>query len=92
MSAWKKLIKQNIKVKYTKKTGRIDKTKSRTIKDDKWERKKYLEHCKGDIVKEIKIRLHVKPEKELYVIIMSHTNSRENLHSRVRLNVKELLA
>ena len=33
------------------------KTKTRTIKDDKWERKKYIEQCKGDIVKDIiKIR------------------------------------
>ena len=36
------------------------KTKSRIIKYDKWERKKYLEQCKGDIVKDtIKIRLHM---------------------------------
>ena len=29
------------------------KTKRITIKDDKWERKKYIEQCKGDIVKDI---------------------------------------
>ena len=36
-----------------------DKTKSRTIKDDKWEIKAYTEQSKGDVVKGIiKIRLH----------------------------------
>lgn len=36
------------------------KTKSRTNKDDKWERKKYIEQCKGDIVKDIiKMRLYM---------------------------------
>ena len=34
-------------------------TKSRTIKDDKWEGKIYTEQCKGNIAKDIiKIRLH----------------------------------
>ena len=35
------------------------KTRTRTIKDNKWERKKYIEQCKRDIVKDIKIRLHM---------------------------------
>ena len=43
------------------------KTKTRTIKDDKWERKKYIEQCKGDIVKDIiKIRLHMWDLKKNY--------------------------
>ena len=43
------------------------KTKTRTIKDDKWERKKYREQCKGDIVKDIiKIRLHMWDLKKNY--------------------------
>ena len=37
-----------------------DKKESRTIKDDKWERKKYIEQCKGYKVQDIiKIRLHM---------------------------------
>ena len=41
--------------------------KTRTIKDDKWERKKYIEQCKGDIVKDIiKIRLHMWDLKKNY--------------------------
>ena len=36
------------------------KTKTRTIKDNKWDRKKYIEQCKGDRVKDIiKITLHM---------------------------------
>ena len=36
------------------------KTRTRTIKDNKWERKKYIEQRKRDIVKDIiKIRLHM---------------------------------
>ena len=43
------------------------KTKSRTIKDDKWERKKYIEQSKGVIVKDIiKIRLHMWDLKKNY--------------------------
>ena len=37
-----------------------DNTKSKTIKDDKWERKKYIGQCKGDTVNDIiKVKLHV---------------------------------
>ena len=43
------------------------KTKSRTIKDDKWERKEYIEQYTGDIVKDIiKIRLHMWDLKKNY--------------------------
>ena len=36
------------------------KTKSRTIKNDKWEKKTYKKQCKGIIVKDIiKIRTHM---------------------------------
>ena len=37
-----------------------NKTKARTIVEDKWERKKYLQECDSDIIKNvIKIRLHM---------------------------------
>ena len=36
-----------------------NKTKTRTIIEDKWERKKYLQECDSDTIKDvIKIRLH----------------------------------
>ena len=44
-----------------------EKTKTRAIKDDKWERKKYIKQCKGDVVKDIiKIRLHMWDLKKNY--------------------------
>ena len=50
-SAWKKLIKQKIMGNRPKRLwdemGR--KTKLRTIKDGKWERKRYTEQCKKEI-------------------------------------------
>ena len=37
-----------------------NKTKARTIVEDKWERKKYLQECDSDTIKDmIKIRLHM---------------------------------
>ena len=43
------------------------KTKTRTIKDDEWERKKYIGQCKGDTVKDIiRIRLHMWDLKKNY--------------------------
>ena len=68
-SAWKKLIKQKIKGNIQKRLQDEmgQKTKSRTIKDDKWERKIYIEQCKEDTVKDIiKIRLHMWDLKKNY--------------------------
>ena len=46
-SAWKKLINQRSRETYKKDCGmKWDKKESRTIKDYKWERKKYIEQCK----------------------------------------------
>ena len=43
------------------------KTKSRTTKDDKWERKKYREQRRGGMVKDIiKMRLHMWDLKKNY--------------------------
>ena len=37
-----------------------NKIKARTIVEDKWERKKYLQECDSEIIKDvIKIRLHM---------------------------------
>ena len=60
------------KGKNTKKTvlmceERRDKTKPRIIKDNEWERKKYINQCKGETVKNIiKIRLHMWDLKKNY--------------------------
>ena len=46
---------------------RGDKTKSRIIKDNEWERKKYIDQCKRETVKSIiKIRLHMWDLKKNY--------------------------
>ena len=38
----------------------INKTKARTIAEDKWERKKYLQECDSNTMKDvIKTRLHM---------------------------------
>ena len=66
---WKKLIKQKItgKIKKRLQEEMRDKTKCRTIKDDIWDRKKKIEQCKGDIVKDIiKIKLHMQDLKMNY--------------------------
>ena len=41
--------------KYTKRLwdDMGQKAKTKTIKDDKWERKRYIEQCKGDTEKEL---------------------------------------
>ena len=59
---WKKQVKGKIG-KLTKertKQEMANKTKARTIVEDKWERKKYLQECDSDTIKDvIKIRLHM---------------------------------
>ena len=36
-----------------------NKTKLRTVREDKWERKEYIATCDSDLVKDIEIRLHI---------------------------------
>ena len=44
-----------------------NKTKLRTVREDKWERKEYITTCDGDLVKDIiKIRLHMWKMKKNY--------------------------
>lgn len=60
-------MEKEIKGKYKKKLWQEmrNKTKPTTIKDDKWERKKYIEHCKVDTVKTItKIRVQIRNLKK----------------------------
>ena len=61
-SKWKKQVKGKIGKLIEERTKQemANKTKARTIVEDKWERKKYLQECDSDIIKNvIKIRLHM---------------------------------
>ena len=57
-SRWKK--KKGKSIEERTKQEMIDKTKARTIVGDKWERRKYLQACDSDTIKNvIKIRLYM---------------------------------
>ena len=44
-----------------------EKTKYRTIQNDKWERKQYIKQCEGNTIKDVmKIRLHMRNTKCSY--------------------------
>ena len=61
-SKWKKQVKEKIGKSIEERTKQemANKTKARTIVEDKWERKKYLQECDSDTIKDvIKIRLHM---------------------------------
>ena len=61
-SKWKKQVKGKIEKSIEERTKQemVNKTKARTIVEDKWKRKKYLQECDSDTIKDvIKIRLHM---------------------------------
>ena len=61
-SKWKKQVKEKIGKSIEERTKQemANKTKARTIVEDKWERKKYLQECDSDTIKDvIKIRLYM---------------------------------
>ena len=61
-SKWKKQVKGKIGTSIEEKTKQemTNKTKARTIIEDKMERKKYLQECDSETIKDvIKIRLHM---------------------------------
>ena len=61
-SKWKKQVKGKIGKSIEERTKQemANKTKARTIVEDKWERKKYLQECDSDTIKDvIKIRLRM---------------------------------
>ena len=61
-SKWKNQVKEKIRKSIEERTKQemANKTKARTIVEDKWERKKYLQECDSDTIKDvIKIRLHM---------------------------------
>ena len=61
-SKWKKQVKEKIGKSTEERTKQemANKTKARAIVEDKWKRKKYLQECDSDTIKDvIKIRLHM---------------------------------
>ena len=60
-SKWKKQVKEKIRKPIERRTNQeiTNKTKPRTIIEDKWERKKYLQEDSETIKDVIKIRLHM---------------------------------
>ena len=61
-SKWKKQVKEKIGKSIEERTKQemTNKTKARTIIEDKWERKKYLQECDSETIKDvIKIRLQI---------------------------------
>ena len=67
-SEWKRTIKYKVQNKIQERVEKEmeNKTKLRTVREDKWERKEYIATCDSDIVKHIKIRLHMQELKRNY--------------------------
>ena len=68
-SEWKRTIKDKIQNKIQERVEKEmeNKTKLRTVREDKWERKEYIAKCDSDLVKDIiKIRLHMWELKRNY--------------------------
>ena len=66
-SKWKEQVKGKMGESTEERTKQemANKTKARTIVQDKWKRKKYLQECDSDTIKDvIKIRLHMWQVKE----------------------------
>ena len=61
-SKWKKQVKEKTGKSVEKRTKQeiINKVKARVIAENKWQRKKYLQECESDTIKDvIEIRLHM---------------------------------
>ena len=77
---WKKQVKEKIGKSIEERTKQemINKTKARTIVEDKWERKKYLQECDNDTIKDvITMRLH------MWQVNCNH--KRDNTHTKYPL-------
>ena len=59
-SEWKGTVKDNVQIQERVEKEMENKTKLRTVREDKLERKQYIATCDSDLVKDIiKIRLHM---------------------------------
>ena len=68
-SDWKRTVKDKIQNQIQERVEKEieNKTKLRTVQEDKWERKEYITTCDSDLVKDIiKIRLHMWELKKNY--------------------------
>ena len=66
---WKRTIKDKVQNKVQERVEKEieNKTKIRTVREYKWERKEYVATCDSDLVKDIiKIRLHMWKLKKNY--------------------------
>ena len=67
-SDWKRTAKDKVQNQIQERVEKEmeNKTKLRTVREDKWERKEYITTCDNDLVKDIKIRLHMWELKKNY--------------------------
>ena len=67
---WKRRIKYKVQNKTQEKLEKEmkNKTKLRSVRENKWERKKYIATCDNDLVKGTKFRLHICELKKNYPI------------------------
>ena len=65
-SDWKITVKDKIQNEIQEKVEMENKTKLRKVGEDKWERKEYITACHSDLVKDIRIRLHMWELKKNY--------------------------
>ena len=68
-SDWKRTVKDKIQNQNQERVEKAmeNKTKLRTVREDKWDRKEYIRTCDNDLVKDtIKIRLHMWGLKKNY--------------------------
>ena len=68
-SDWKRTVKGKTQNQIQERVEKEmeNKTKLRTVREDKWERKEYIATCDSDLVKDIiKIRLHMWEQKKNY--------------------------
>ena len=67
-SGWERTVKDKIQNQIQERVEKKmeNKTKLRTVREDKWERKEYITTGDNDLVKDIKIRLHMWELKKNY--------------------------
>ena len=66
---WKRTVEDKVQNQIQERVEKEmeNKTKLRTVREDKWERKEYIATCDSDLVKDImKIRLHMSELKKNY--------------------------
>ena len=67
-SDWKRTVTGKIQNQIQERVEKDmeNKTKLRTVREDKWERKEFITTCDSDLVKDMNIRLHMWELKKNY--------------------------